>query len=459
MAQNFDPHTSPFLTGIFAPIQTEFCETAIEIESGAIPSDLVGTYYRNGPNARFAPIGSYTYPLDGDGMVHAVRLRDGRATYWNRYVRTPSMAAEERAGRALWGGVMTPIMPSAELVGPKLAGQYKDLPDVNVMLHAGRLLALGESARPFELTDALDTVGPCYFGGKLPKGITAHPKLDPVSGELVVFRYDMVAPFLTWAVIGSNGLVTRAEEPIETDGPFMIHDFVITQRHLVLFVCPARFDFSNPEVLSWEPQRGTRIAVIARDGSAPVRWIQSEPFWVWHFANAFEETSSDGTISITVDYPHWSWLPLGGPPATGGISRARLNPTAGAATFETIDDQITEFPRIDDRYVGQPNRYFHALSKDSTQGRGTWNLLRRFDRKTGNVVQRNFGQTSINEAIFAPSAGGTDENEGYLLAYAFDGDVTRLFILRASDIAAEPVAVLRLPQRVPSGLHGCWVAQ
>jgi carotenoid cleavage dioxygenase len=266
MAPLFDPHSSPFLNGIFAPTQSEIDNTPLELLSGEIPADLSGTYYRNGPNARFAPIGSYTYPLDGDGMVHAVTFRDGSATYRNRYVRTPSMAAEDRAGRALWGGVMTPIMPSAELVGPALAGQYKDLPDVNVMRHAGRLLALAESARPFELTDALDTVGPCYFDGKLPKGVTAHPKLDPETGELVIFRYDMAAPFLTWAIIGRDGHVSHAEEPIEIDGSFMIHDFVITQ---------VSTSSTTPNALMamrlWNWSRSYRLRETATSGMSPIQ--------------------------------------------------------------------------------------------------------------------------------------------------------------------------------------------
>jgi carotenoid cleavage dioxygenase-like enzyme len=235
------------------------------IPTGAVPKDLTGTYLRNGPNARFTPIGSYTYPLDGDGMIHAVSFAKGRAAYKNRYVRTPSMAAEELAGRALWGGLMTPIQPSAEQVGPELAARFKDLPDVSIVRHAGRLLALAESARPFLLSDNLDTVGPWYFGGKLPKGITAHPKVDPSTGELVVFRYDFEAPFLTWAVVDKDGVVTRAEQPVEIDAPYMIHDFAITARFIVLFICPARFDPSGGEMLRWEPERGTRI-------DDPSRW-------------------------------------------------------------------------------------------------------------------------------------------------------------------------------------------
>ena len=459
MDRPFDAGSNPFLQGVFAPVQRELDDTPLRLVAGAIPDDLVGTYLRNGPNARFPPIGSYTYPLDGDGMVHAVGFADRRATYRNRYVRTPSIAAEERAGRALWGGVMTPITPSAAQVGPELVGRFKDLPDINIVHHAGRLLALAEGARPFLLTDSLDTVGPWYFGGQLPKGITAHPKLDPVTGELVVFRYDVLsAPYLSWAVIGADGTVTRAEQPIDIDAAYMIHDFVITPHYIVLFVCPARFDFSGPQVLRWEPERGTRIAVIARDSSSATRWIATEAFWVWHFANAFEEIGDNGATTIVVDYAHWSHLALQGPQtATGGVTRARLDAAAATARFEAVDDQPTEFPRIDDRRVGQPHRYFHAASKDgNAQGRGMWNVIRRYDTHTGAVTSRSNGATMVGEAIFVPSSKG-GEGDGYLLAYAFAGDATELLILHASDIAGEPAAVLRLPQRVPVGLHGCWV--
>jgi carotenoid cleavage dioxygenase len=356
----FDPHTHPFLNGIFAPIDRELDDAPVEIILGALPRDLAGTYLRNGPNCRFTPIGSYTYPLDGDGMVHAVRIEEGRATYRNRFVRTPAMAAEERAGRALWGGLLTPILPSVEEVGVELAGRYKDLPDVNVIRHAGRLLALAESARPFLLRDDLATVGPWYFDGALPKGLTAHPKLDHASGELVAFRYDFEAPLLTWSVIGADGSVARAEQSVEIDATYMIHDCVITQRFLVLFVCPARFELTGAPSLRWEPERGTRIAIIARDDSAAPRWIATEAFWVWHFANAFEETDERGGTCIVVDFSRWSHLAMGDEtvPATGAVTRARLDPVAGTARFDTFDDRVTEFPRIDDRLTGQPHRFF-----------------------------------------------------------------------------------------------------
>jgi carotenoid cleavage dioxygenase len=155
-----DPASIAHLSGIFAPIQEEIDVGSLEVVQGAIPPELTGVYLRNGPNCRFPPLGSYTYPLDGDGMLHAIELSDGQARYRNRYVRTPGLDVEERAGRALWGGLLTPVFPSKEEVGAELAGHFKDLPDVSIIRHAGQYLALAESARPFRVTRDLTTRGP-----------------------------------------------------------------------------------------------------------------------------------------------------------------------------------------------------------------------------------------------------------------------------------------------------------
>jgi carotenoid cleavage dioxygenase-like enzyme len=447
----FDPATEFFLNGVFAPTQSELDEAPVQVIEGALPADLEGTYYRNGPNPRFPPIGSYTYPLDGDGMVHAVRFEDGRARYGNRYVRTPSIAAEERAGRALWGGVLTPTMPKPE-DAPEMKGQYKDLPDINVVRHGGRLLALAEGARQFALTDRLATVGPCDFDGKFPQGFCAHPKIDPATGELVVFRYGFEEPFLSWGVVGVDGGVTRPETPIAIDGPYMIHDCAITPSWLVIFVCPAAFDFTSKEPLRWAPERGTRIALVPRDGSA-VRWITTDAFWVWHFANAFEDAGA-----IVIDYPQWDTLPFGAEvQAKGSVVRARIDPVGETLQVSSLDDRMAEFPRIDDRAIGKPHRYFYAAIKRDTQHKGQWDTLRRYDTRTGENA--TFAPNArIGEPVFVPSNRNPDEEAGYVVTYRYESDATDLVVLRAGDIGGKPAAVLRMPQRVPCGLHGCWVA-
>ena len=460
MPQFVDVASNPHLNGIFAPIQDELTDASCEVVQGAIPDDLVGTYVRNGPNPRFAPIGSYTYPLDGDGMIHAISFFGGRARYRNRYVRTPSLAAEERAGRALWGGVLTPIAPSVDEVGPELARKpFRDMPDVHVVRHGGRLLALAEGDLPYALTAELSTVGSWDFAGVLAQGMCAHPKVDPVTGDMVVFRYGFDDPYLSWAVVGADGVVTRPPVRIDIDATYMIHDCAITEHYLVLFVCPLCFDLTSKSVLSWEPDRGTRIAVVRRDvRDSRVRWFETDAFWVWHFANAHEE-GADGSCRIVVDYPHWSHPGFGtAKPAAGGIHRTILHLGTGVVSVEQRDDRMCEFPRIDERRLGRGYRYFHAAAKDPD----VWNALRRYDLQTGAVAERRMGrEVALGEAIFAPAAGAdaSDENAGYLLTYAFDivSLETRCLILAAADMEAEPVATLRMPQRVPFGLHGSWI--
>jgi carotenoid cleavage dioxygenase len=308
----------------------------------------------------------------------------------------------------------------------------------------------------------LETIDDYYtFGGKLDSQThTAHPKIDPVTGDMVVFRYDVAPPLLSWAVVGVDGAVTRPPEPVEIDATYMIHDCAITEHHLVLFVCPLRFDFTTPNVLAWEPRRGTRIAVIRRDGVAPdVRWFETGAFWVWHFANAHEAGAR-----IVVDYPHWSHPGFGpaGSPA-GGIHRTILDLGTGAVSVEQRDDRLCEFPRIDDRRLGRDHRYFHVAAKDpgGVGGRGVWNALLRYDLQTGAAAERRMGKVALGEAVFAPRAGASasDENAGYLLTFTYDSESleTRFLILAAADIAGEPVATLRMPHRVPFGLHGNWI--
>ncbi len=339
------------------------------------------------------------------------------------------------------------------------------MPDIHVVRHGGRLLALAEGDLPFALTDELSTVGPWTFSGALARGICAHPKIDPVTGDMVVFRYSVDSPQLSWAVVGPDGVVTRPPEPIDIDATYMIHDCAITEHYLVLFVCPFRFDLASQDVLSWEPDRGTRIAVVPREvGDSRVLWFETDAFWVWHFANAHEE-GGDGSRRVVVDYPRWSHPAFGSVgPATGGIHRTILDLGAGVVSVEQRDDRLCEFPRIDERRLGREHRYFHVAAKDpdAPGGLGVWNALRRYDLKTGSIVERRMGrEVALGEAIFAPATGADvyDENAGYLLTYAYDiaSLETSCLILVAADIAGEPVATLRMPHRVPFGLHGSWV--
>jgi carotenoid cleavage dioxygenase-like enzyme len=219
-----DPSTIPQLSGRFEPVSVEIDADALTIE-GRLPSDLTGAYFRNGPNPKFAPLGSYTYPLEGDGMVHGLWIDKGNARYANRWVRTKGMAAEEQAGQAIYGGIITPAFVDMALLGtdPDPGWPFRLDPFINVVRHAGRYLALEEGTPPYEITDGLDTVGLFDFRGALPAGLCAHPKIDPATGEMIVFRYDVEGPV---SDVGSHRARRHRHHATDHGGGrrFRVHD-------------------------------------------------------------------------------------------------------------------------------------------------------------------------------------------------------------------------------------------
>ncbi len=455
-----DPAGNPYLSGAFAPVDDEIDAADLPVV-GKIPEDLRGVYLRNGPNPKFPPLGSYTYPLDGDGMIHGVWLADGRARYRNRYVLTKGLKAEIRAGRALWGGLMTFAMPPADLAGPDPDPEgYKLLPGINIIRHAHRFLALPEGAAPYEMAAGLATVGRYDFAGSLPLGMCAHPKIDPVSGEMILFRYGLEEPYLYWAAVGADGGVTRPPEIIaEIDRGYMIHDFLITEDYLVLVINPATFELARAAgPLTWEPARGTRIAVIPRRGNGgKISWLETDAFWCWHYANAWQE----GGEIVTV-FPWWSHLSFGipgAPRATRYVARARIDPAAGRVRLEVLDERATEFPRVDERRLGRPTRYAIVSHRASeARASGGYDELIRFDLARGTSATHGFPGAQVGEAVFAPKAGRSEEEAGYVLSFVTDLATmeSTFVIVDAEDFSAPPVAVVKMPRRVPLGLHGNW---
>ncbi|MEV7273435.1 carotenoid oxygenase family protein [Streptomyces bacillaris] len=490
-ATPFDPTRVAHLNGRFAPVTEEVDAVDLPVV-GELPAGLDGVYLRNGPNPRFTPVGSYLYPIDGDGMLHGVWLSQGRARYRNRFVRTPAMRAEEAAGHALWGGLESMILPGPDQVGEELANTFKPLPDINVVEHAGRLLALAESDCPFRMSPGLDTLGRETFGGHLPAGITAHPKTDPVTGEMAVFCYALEPPYLTWSVIGPDGTVTSGPTPVAgVEDASMIHDMALTARYLVLVLAPAFFDLdaamSGGSLLAWRPEEGTRFALIPRDGG-PVRWAREEAFWLWHTANAYD--TADGNVIL--DYIQWPTPGLGCDPggsragsgsAHQGLTRATVDPAAGTVRRVQLDDARVELPRIDDRSLG---RAYRTIAVAAGSGRtdlisGEYDALRWYDLgdggpESGTAARTwNAGDLSVGEPTFAPEpgtgtgsspgpgsgsgSGSTDGTGGFWLTFATDrtDGTSWLLVLPAEDPARGPVARVRIPVRVPLGLHGVWL--
>ena len=459
-----DPAAEPHLAGVFEPVVDEVDLVDLPVV-GALPADLDGVYLRNGPNPRFSPIGSYIYPLDGDAMVHAIRISEGRASYSNRFVRTAALVAEETAGRALWGGIMSPL-PSAEEVGPELAGTRRELPDINVVRHGGKLLALAESDLPYCLSSDLATLGKESFAGELPVGITAHPKIDATTGEMAVFCYQLEPPYLTWSMIDRHGVVVRpATEVVGVDRPIMVHDMALTAKYLVLVLSPLFFDMQavmrGGSLLSWEPDRGVRVALIPRDGG-PVRWASTDAFWMWHAANAFDLSRDGAGDAVVMDYVQWTTPGMGISAAPrGGMARAVIDVESGRIDREQLDDIEVEFPRIDDRVIGREHQVIAVGAKTGKHSltSGAYDGIRWYRPGTGSSVSWSSGNLAVGEPAYVPKPGDPDQAHGWWVTFAIDLETraSQFLVIPAEDPAAGPVAAVQLPVRVPLGLHGNWL--
>ncbi len=461
MAIDIDPDLSPFLQGNYAPVHDELVVDDLEV-TGHVPEALSGAYLRNGANQAFAPLGRY-HLFDGDGMIHAVTLRDGRASYRNRYVRSVGLQAEQRAGRALFGGLSEFHLPEQSVIDE--AGIMKNTANTNVIRHAGRILALMEGAGPTELTPDLDTVGVWDFDGALQGSMTAHPKWDPATGELLFFGYSPFPPFLRFHVADASGALTRSVD-IDLPRSVMMHDFVCTERHVVFFDLPAVFDLdammSGGTSISWQPQHGARIGVLPRDGgNDDVTWFELDPFFVFHFLNGHDDGDT-----VVVDACRAPRMPTAfgddvlTEPAQPMLHRWAIDLATGTLTETQLDDRPGDFPRVNMATSGSSNRYGYLAHGPWDTDLVQFNAVVKYDLETGGSEVHHYGtDVEAGEAVFAPDPEGSAEDDGWLLNFVFDRatETSELVIVDARDVTGEPVARVRMPRRVPFGFHGNWM--
>jgi carotenoid cleavage dioxygenase len=433
-----------WLQGNYAPVAHELTAHDLQV-TGALPPELDGVYLRNGPNPMRAPSAHWFL---GQGMVHGVRLRAGKAEWYrNRALRTPLL---ERAPRP----------------GPPMLADTAS--NVALAYHARRLLSLGEQGLPYELSRAdLSTLGACDFRGKLRTNMTAHPKIDPETGELLMFGYDFVKPYLTFHRVSADGELVESRA-IDVPAPAMMHDFAITRRYVVFMDLPIVFRLDcalrgDAFPFRWDDRHRARIGVMARGGAREVRWFEIDPCFVFHVMNAYEDGASEGGLVLdAVRYPKlwdgastmFDTLPA--------LHRFGIDLARGSVHCEALDDRALEFPQIDPRRTGRPYRYGFALRLRASSGDspgGATGLLR-YDHARGSVQARELAADErCDELVFVPASPHAGEDEGYLLGYVHAANANRsdLIVLDASDITAPAIARVHLPQRVPFGFHGLWV--
>lgn len=432
-----------YLRGLYAPVHDELTVTDLEV-TGSIPPELSGRYLRNGSNPVAGSPGHWFF---GDGMVHGVRLRAGRAEWYrNRWVRTTKF---ERGLEA----------SSAETIFDPTASAA----NTHVLAHAGRIWALEEGHLPYELTPELDTVGCDDFDGRLRTAFTAHPKLCPETGELHFFGYSPVAPFLTYHVLDATGALVHSA-PITTPGGTMMHDFMITRDHAVFMDLPVVFDLENAArggpPIRWDEDYGARVGVVPRFGTdADVTWFEVDPCYVFHPLNAY----TDGTrVVCDVGRHEYMWRDSMEDSVPSYLHRWTLDLADGSVAEERLHDVPHAFPRCDDRVVGLRHRYGWAVEPREPGNAllSDPNVVVKYDVERGARDVFDLGpHAHPGEFVFVEADGSAGEDEGWALGFVHDTalDRTDLVILDASDPAADPVARVHLPRRVPIGFHGSWI--
>lgn len=444
---------NPYLVGNFAPVATEQTVTDLAV-TGSLPATLNGRYLRNGPNPVEPPDAAGYHWFTGDGMVHGIRIEDGKARWYrNRWVRSAGVAA---------------ALGEQPRPGPIVDGMDFSA-NTNVIVHAGKTYAIVEAgARPYELTDELETVGASDFHGTLPVGFTAHPKRDPQTGELhAVSYYWAWGNQVQYSVVGVDGRVRRTVD-IPVGGPISVHDMSLTTRYAVIYDLPVVF---SPEALAedssfpyrWSDGYESRVGLLPLEGGADqVVWCDVDPCYVFHPMNAYDE---DGVVVVDlVRHPKMFDTHLTGPDEGPPVlERWRIDPVGGKVATELLDDRAQEFPRVDERVVGRRHRYGYSAALDDREteeaGFALGSSLIKHDLATGANETRAV-RGGVGEAIFVPESATSGEDEGYVLSLVYDPerDASDLMILHARDFTGDPVAVVHLPVRVPYGFHGNWAA-
>eukprot|EP01094_Clydonella_sp_ATCC50884_P009123 TRINITY_DN18656_c0_g1_i1.p1 TRINITY_DN18656_c0_g1~~TRINITY_DN18656_c0_g1_i1.p1 ORF type:complete len:522 (+),score=198.22 TRINITY_DN18656_c0_g1_i1:143-1708(+) len=482
--------SNKFLEGAYAPIEKELDAINLPVD-GVIPPELHGEFVRNGPNPKYVPKGGYHW-FDGDGMLHGVRMSRHGVNYVNRFVRTERFEVEAAAGRVVyprlgqWRGVLglfkVLLYRALQWCGAVRREHGDGTANTAVAFHDGRLLALVENDHPYALRilsdGAFETLGRYSYHGKLSHPFTAHPKVDGVTGELLFFGYQLdKKPYCQYTVVDAAGELQSTLD-IGLTVPVMMHDFAITEHYSLFMNFPLEFRpqemVRSGTVWHFNRQSTSQIGVVPRHAKdlSEMRWFEFKPCYGFHSINAWEEgdeivllfcrsdsikldhlgTEKDavGLLEEERPYPHEFRMNL----KTGECSESRLVDIAG------------EFPVVDWSLLGRRTEvcFMGTMACDSTS-MPSFDGVVKLDistRGTASVLgQIKYGEHKFGgECQFVGARGGA-EGEGYLMTFVTDEQTlsSEFWVLDATTMDSNPIAVVKLPQRVPYGFHGIFVEE
>ncbi len=444
------PH--PYLTGMHTPMSEEKTISELQV-AGSIPPELDGRYIRIGPNPITAPNPASYHWFTGDGMVHGVRLETGKALWYrNRWLRSTAVSK---------------ALGEAPAKGTRHGGT--DTVNTNVLGHAGKIWGLVEAGGyPVELDRDLNTVAHNPFEGSLKGSFSAHPHVDPDTGEMHAICYfgpDQTT--IRHVVVGVDGKVRR-EEPIAVKHGPSIHDCMITKNYVLVFDLPVVFSMKallagRPFPYAWNAEHQARVGLLPREGKgSDIIWCDVDPAYVFHPCNAYETDDGQVVVDVAAHDTMFAESTQGPDSKRVALERWTADPLTRRVTRKVLDERPQEFPRCDERLMGKPYRYGYAMPLESeyTNFEPAHHYIKH-DLKLGTREIHDFGANRIpGEFVFVPKHKDSDEHQGWLMGYVINrnNETTDLVILDAENFTGPPQAVITIPHRIPPGFHGNWVA-
>ena len=470
----------------FVNVEQELTDVALTPVRGTVPTELQGTFYRNGPGRLERDGHRVHHPFDGDGMIAAMRFENGSVCLSNRFVRTEGWLAEEKAGKVLYRGVFGSQKP-----GGRLANAFdlrlKNIANTNVVRLGDQLLALWEAAEPHALDPrSLETRGLSRLDGVLKKGeaFSAHPRFDPGhNGRPCMVTFGVktgprsTIRLMEFATDGPEAGTLLHDRSDSFPGFAFLHDFAITPNWAVFLQNAIAF---NPlpfvtgekgaaQCLASQPGGKGRFWLIPRDsgrfaGQKP-RILEAPDGFVFHHLNAFEDGDHVVVESIVYDDfpsigPDEDFAEVNFDTVPEGIlHRCRLDLSRESVQTERISERTCEFAMVNPERQGLSARFAWMAVAERERGNDPLQAIQKLDLDSGethtwSAAPRGF----VSEPLMVRRPGAEAEDDGWVLDLVWNGAraASDLVILNARDLSE--VAVLELPLAVPHGLHGSWAA-
>ena len=468
-------------TGFMTPARFE-AEARDLVVEGEIPAGMNGAFYRVQPDPQFPPKLGDDIAFNGDGAVTMFHFHDGTVDLQHRWVRTDKFKAERAAGRGLFGAYRNPLQDD-----PSVKGMYRGTANTNVIGHAGRLYALKEDSPPVVMDPvSLETLGYWNFDGKMTgQTFTAHPKIDPETGQMIAFGYaakGLLTRDIVYYEISPAGELTK-ETWFELPYYCMMHDFGVTRDYAVFHVIPSigsweRLEKGLPH-FGFDTKKEIYLGVLPRNGKgSDVKWFTAPNLFASHVMNAWNEGTKvhfDTPVSKNNFFPFFPDVdgkPFNPVEAHTYLTRWTVDMASSGDQFESmtrLSNMIGEFPRIDDRHAMSDYRHGWMLVMDleapcelkggASNAGVLLNTLGHYDHATGASKRWFCGpRSTLQEPCFVPRTADSPEGDGYIVQVEnlVDEHLSNLLVFEALDIEQGPVARVKLPFRLRFGLHGNW---